>query len=294
MYVEDASGPCRDIEGIRWSENRASVLDFWNFAALVEGRAYTLRREPGDPHPRGWSLVVARAASGTSAQRARVVGVCWRRSETPPRGQVWTKTDRYCDFGGAACIGMAYDYSGEIVVALRWVEPGEPPLLPPNDCRVLLLAFLPFGANRVRRKIRVWREIVELLTETSTDNWPVAGFCTLSWCVRFLDRRLGGPLDWHGFWRSTLKLGEARLRSRVSRTRLAPVGKGPGVHICSCACLEDVVRQVQMVECVYLHSHQDNKGRARAASGISGGCTLRWDAPRVGRPHGLPRPFWTS
>ena len=56
---------------------------------------------------------------------------------------------------------MAHDYSGDMVVALRWVEPGEPPPLPLNGSRVLPLAF---GADRV------WREVVELLTETNAED----------------------------------------------------------------------------------------------------------------------------
>ena len=106
---------------------------------------------------------------------------------------------------GAVDAGTAYDYSGDKVVVLRWVGPGEPPPLSLNDSRVLPLAFLPFEADRARRKFRVWREVVELLTETNAEDWLVAGPRALSWCVRFLNQR-SGPLDWDWFWRSTLEL----------------------------------------------------------------------------------------
>ena len=44
-------------------------------------------------------------------------------------------------------ICMGYDYSGDLVVVLRWVELGEPPPLSLNDSRVLPLVFLSFGVG---------------------------------------------------------------------------------------------------------------------------------------------------
>ena len=120
---------------------------------------------------------------------------------------------------------MAHGHSGDIVVVLRLVELAEPPRLPPNGYRVHL-AFLLFGADRARRKIRVWREVVELLTKTNAEDWLGAGPRTLSWCVRFLNRRSGGPLDWHRFWRSTLKLRKQDRDINSHKLKLAPVGKG--------------------------------------------------------------------
>ena len=80
-------------------------------------------------------------------------------------------------------ICMADDYSGDTVVVLRWVGPGEPP---PLSSVTLESSLLPSRADRARREIRVWREVVELLTETNAEDWPVAGPRTLSWCTRFV------------------------------------------------------------------------------------------------------------
>ena len=78
------------------------------------------------------------------------------------------KIGRFCDLGGAAGSG--------------WLT-------------ILPLSFLLFSADRARRKIWVWREVVGLLTETDAEDWPVAGSRTLSWCARCLNGRSGGPLD---------------------------------------------------------------------------------------------------
>ena len=70
-----------------------------------------------------------------------------------------------------------------------------------------------------------------------------------------------GPLHWHRFWRSTLKLGKQDWRVELHELglrQLERAGCFDGLDICDCAYLEDVVRQVQTVQCAYLQSHQDN------------------------------------
>ena len=58
---------------------------------------------------------------------------------------------------GLPCeICVACGYSCDKVVVLRWVGPGELAPLSLIDRRVLPSASLPFGADRARRKIRVW------------------------------------------------------------------------------------------------------------------------------------------
>ena len=41
------------------------------------------------------------------------------------------------------------------------------------------------------------------------------------------------------------------------------------LDICTCACLEDVVREVQLVECAYVQSHQENQDKGKGRFGIS-------------------------
>ena len=146
-----------------------------------------------------------------------------------------------------------------------------------KDSRVFPLAFLPYGTDRARRDVRVWREVVELLTETNAQDWLVAGPRTPAWCARFLNRRSGGPLDWHRFWRSTLKLGEQDWgvgSHELGLCQLERAGCYDGLHTCDCGCLEDVFRWVQMVECAYLQSRQNDQGKAQFCFGISQGMSL--------------------
>ena len=92
---------------------------------------------------------------------------------------------------------MACDYSANIVVALRQVEPGELPL----PCLSMLLEFslLHFGAARARRKIRMRREVVEPPTETNAEDWLVAGRSTLSWCSTLKLGKQDWGVDSHEF-----------------------------------------------------------------------------------------------
>ena len=193
--------------GLRWSENRALPSGIrWERAsafrrklgdvqlrraeeaAEVEARDDFDRRHPGVLHPTEgvwWSLA---GLQGLSLERGPPPVVArgegdWCVLETVgevSRGQVWTNTDCFSDVRGAAAIGTGSDYPGELVMVLRWVGPAGPPPLSLNDSRVLPLAFLPLGADRARRKIRV-QEVFELLTETNAEDWRVAGPRTLAW-----------------------------------------------------------------------------------------------------------------
>ena len=71
---------------------------------------------------------------------------------------------------------------------------------------------------------------------------------------------------WHRFWRSTLKLGKQDWKVASHELSLRQLERAvccAGLDICNCACLEDVVRQVQTVEYAHLQSHQDGKGKGR-------------------------------
>ena len=147
---------------------------------------------------------------------ARETGVWWRRSETSSVDKCGRELIGCVTSGELRASGWLTTISANIVVALRWVEPGELPL----PCLSMLLEFslLHFGAATAPRKIRMRREVVEPPTETNAEDWLVAGRSTLSWCGRFVNRRSAVVL--HSETR------EARLGSRVSRIRLAPVGMG--------------------------------------------------------------------
>eukprot|EP00972_Heterocapsa_arctica_P022298 3278942-Heterocapsa_arctica.AAC.1 len=44
------------------------------------------------------------------------------------------------------------------------------------------------------------------MKEVAFTDWPVPGPRTASWCVGFLNRRGGGPMDHHKWWVSTNRL----------------------------------------------------------------------------------------
>ena len=66
------------------------------------------------------------------------------------------------------------------------------------------------------------------------------------------------------------------------------------LDICNCACLEDVIRQVQMVECAYLQSHQDNKEKGKGRFGISEEAAHFARTHRKSGGHMVCATCWTS
>ena len=169
VHVEDASGQGREIDGIRWSENRALL------PGIRRERADAFRRELGDvqlrhaeeaaearatprcPSSRGWSLVVARAASRTPVRSASSARSCSRRGRLacvgdgrrhPPWTSVWTKSHRFCDLAGAAGVGMTprlfWRHSGGSPLGWAWRAPTLAPM-------ILEFSVLPFCLSELTR-----------------------------------------------------------------------------------------------------------------------------------------------
>ena len=113
----------------------------------------------------------------------------------------------------AFVISEAAQMAGRLMTSLvaTWCFSAVSGLASLRPCPSMTLEFsfalLPSGAGRARRRTRVCRDVVELLTETNAEDWPVVGPRTLAWCARFLDQRAGGSLDWRQSWSSMLKLG---------------------------------------------------------------------------------------
>ena len=63
------------------------------------------------------------------------------------------------------------------------------------DARVLPVRRGPSGTRS-----RTWRDVVEEVSETQFDDFPLEGPRTVRWCVEFIGRRQGGPLDHHMWW----------------------------------------------------------------------------------------------
>ena len=78
-------------------------------------------------------------------------------------------------------------------------------------------------------------------------------------------------MDWHRFWRSVHQLKKAdwgvELHELAMRM-LARAGEFDGLEVCNLACIEDLLRQVQLIEYAYLQesdsgSKGDGKGKGR-------------------------------
>ena len=116
------------------------------------------------------------------------------------------------------------------------------------------------------RTRRPWREVVPKLSETTYPDWPIAGPRTVGWCSRFLDKRGGGPLDYHRIWQQTHNLEKhnwgVETRELILRA-LDVAGSYDGVEIANLAWFEGLMRQAQLIEYTY---HQES-----ASGGKSGG-----------------------
>ena len=143
--------------------------------------------------------VLNRARSSKEHQTSDEVQACRRYAGRKPEGyrRSTTYTRVSCPsqpFLAPRLAGFPMDHCKESV----W------PPLSLNVSRVLTLAcLLVLTEIDVKFRCGCCRA-----TETNAEDWRVAGPRTLSWCARLLSQRPGGPLDWHRFWRSTLKSGK--------------------------------------------------------------------------------------
>ena len=116
------------------------------------------------------------------------------------------------------------------------------------------------------RKRRAWREVVSAMSQVAFTDWPVPGPRTMAWCAHYLDRRGGGPLDHHQWWKSVHGLRadswgvvehETALRS------LEHAGCYDNVDVSNVAALEVVVRRVQLIEYAYAERRGVPKGKGK-------------------------------
>ena len=63
-----------------------------------------------------------------------------------------------------------------------------------------LMKTTTIGAQRVKV---IFRVAVESVQEVAFTDFPVPGPRTMMWCLKFINRRNGGAIDWHRFWEHT-------------------------------------------------------------------------------------------
>ena len=135
------------------------------------------------------------------------------------------------------------------------------------DARVLAVKRGP-GGNRMRS----WRDVVEDVGETAFDDFPVEGPRTVRWCVEFIGRRQGGPMDHHRWWVQSYGLNEkdpAVAQHELTMKVLELMGTYDQLDLGNSAGLERLLRKAQLTEW-----HFEERRRALvggAAGGADGG-----------------------
>ena len=80
-------------------------------------------------------------------------------------------------------------------------------------------------------------------------------------------------MDWHRFWRSVHQLKKTDWGVELHELAMRMLGRAgefDGLEVCNLACIEDLLRQVQLIEYAYLQesdggggSKKDPKGKGR-------------------------------
>lgn len=117
------------------------------------------------------------------------------------------------------------------------------------DARLLGLTFQ--GVDRAERQ---WRDVSKETTEENISDWSVPGPRTTSWCVRFLNRRNGGPTDHHRWWvqNHALKNDSWGVSEHDTLMKIIDkLGRFDGLDLANLAGAELAFRRLQLIEFVY-------------------------------------------
>ena len=140
MSVGDRSVQVGEVEGIRWSEDRAAEL-----GDVPSRRA----EETAFPLECGSPPVLCRGKGDWCV--LKTVGDI-------THGQVWVEADHFRDLEDVAGVGKAHDYPGDKNDGFRLgCELLSPSV---NDSRSIPLASLSPGADRDQRMIQMLRDVV--------------------------------------------------------------------------------------------------------------------------------------
>lgn len=117
------------------------------------------------------------------------------------------------------------------------------------DARLMSVTFQEMGRNE-----RIWRDVAKDIHEEPFDEWGVPGPRTTKWCVQFLNRRNGGPIDHHRWWMSNLGLqsdswGVAEHENLMKI--IDKMGRYDGLDLTNLASAEMAFRRLQLIEYFY-------------------------------------------
>lgn len=129
--------------------------------------------------------------------------------------------------------------------------------------------LLGINFQGVTRAERQWRDVSKETQEEKFEDWGVPGPRTAQWCVRFLNRRNGGPQDHHRWWVQSHSLkpdawGVAEHDHLMKA--LDKLGRYDGLDLANIAGVEMMFRRVQLIEYIY-----SERGPGKGASKGDGG-----------------------
>ena len=117
------------------------------------------------------------------------------------------------------------------------------------DARLLSMNFQ--GVDRAERQ---WRDVSKEIHEEKFTDWAVPGPRTTEWCVRFLNRRNGGPSDHHRWWMQnhSLKSDAWGVAEHENLMKIIDkLGRFDGLDLANLAGVELAFRRLQLIEFVY-------------------------------------------
>ena len=130
------------------------------------------------------------------------------------------------------------------------------------DARVLAVK-----RNAAGHRHRTWQEVVEQCREVDFPDFPLEGPRTVVWCIEFIGRRHGGPMDHHRWWVSVFNLkpdDPGVAQHELVMKALDLFGCYDQHDVCNTAGLERLMREAQLTEW-----HYEEKRRTSAASGAA-------------------------
>lgn len=117
------------------------------------------------------------------------------------------------------------------------------------DARLLGISF-----QDVERAERQWRDVSKEVKEEPFDDWVVPGPRTSQWCIRFLNRRNGGPTDHHRWWvqNHSLKSDSWGVSEHDTLMKIIDkLGRYDGLDLSNLAGAELAFRRLQLIEFIY-------------------------------------------
>ena len=259
VYVEDLSVTNEDLLGIRMRgaggglpvgirRAQAYELPAFNAGRMAALRAEATRVADEERLDRA-AVMPAMAAAVAPAQGASVSeGQVWvwiESTEEHPRGEIIELDGSEVLQGD---VGLKAEGRGHIAIRrmLRTEVEKYKSKEASSDARHLGLSF-----QGVQREERQWRDVSNEIREERLEDWAVPGPLTSAWCVRFLNRRNGGPSDHHRWWvqNHALKHDAWGVAEHDNLMKILDrLGRYDGLDLANLAGVEVAFRRLQLIE----------------------------------------------